>query len=71
MEKIIAKKDYLLQIFNLKKFIKGIFGYKLAVSIENICQILEGKQKNKQTNISHKHLLHFHTIEKLSQRHLE
>ncbi len=26
---------------------------------------------NKQTNISHKHVLHFHTVEKLSQTHLE
>lgn len=57
--------------FQLQNIMKGIFGHKLAVSVENICQILEGKQKNKQTKIPHKHLLHFHTVEKVSQRHLE
>jgi hypothetical protein len=49
MENFIAKKDYFLQIFQPQNFIKGMFGHKFTVSIENICQILEGKQTNKQT----------------------
>jgi hypothetical protein len=69
MEKFIAKKEIFFANFQPQNFIKGMFSHKFTVSIENICQILEGKPK--KTNISHKHLLHFHTVGKLSQRHLE
>ncbi len=47
--KIYCKERIFIANFQPQIFIKGMFSHKFAVSMENICQILEGKQTNKQT----------------------